>query len=228
MDSGSLCYLALFVADRWRRNLRNSDVPWVRRVTSEEKRTCTWSGTEWCGRFIKSEIREMLFQRKVTITDKKLKKIFNPVTRYFDLMDSLKIYPIRGGGGLTPSSFSTWSWWRNLDTGCKDFSKTFIHVATMSYLDTHFIKTSVINAAGKERLKIRELVDTKFQGDTLKAGEGKNRENLRTFVCTIQTSVRLSDFKELLYIFVSFQQITFKLDILTILRHSFWPYAWSC
>ena len=98
----------------------------------------------------------------------------------------------------------------------------------MSYLDTHFIKTSVINAAGKERLKIRELVNTKFQGDTLKAGEGKNRENLQTFVCTIQTSVRWSDFKELLYIFVSFQQITFKLDILTILRHSFWPYAWSC
>ena len=43
----------------------------------------------------------------------------------------------------------------------------------MSYLDTHFIKTSVINAAGKERLKIRELVNTKFQGDTLKAGEEK-------------------------------------------------------
>ena len=40
----------------------------------------------------------MLFQRKVTITDKKLKKIFNPVTRYFDLMDSLKMYPIRRGG----------------------------------------------------------------------------------------------------------------------------------
>ena len=31
----------------------------------------------------------------------------------------------------------------------------------MSYLDTHFIKTSVINAAGKERLKIRELVNTR-------------------------------------------------------------------
>ena len=44
----------------------------------------------------------MLFQRKVTITDKKLKKIFNPVTRYFDLMDSLKMYPIRGGGGGWP------------------------------------------------------------------------------------------------------------------------------
>ena len=44
----------------------------------------------------------MLFQRKVTITDKKLKKIFSPVTRYFDLMDSLKMYPIRGGGGGWP------------------------------------------------------------------------------------------------------------------------------
>lgn len=81
-------------------------------------------------------------------------------------------------------------------------SKTFIHVATMSCLDTHFIKTSVIDAAGKERLKIRELVNTKFQGDALKASEAKNLENLRTFVCTIQTSVRLSDFEELLYIFI--------------------------
>ena len=44
----------------------------------------------------------MLFQRKVTITDKKLKKILNPVKRYFDLMDSLKMYPIRGGGGADP------------------------------------------------------------------------------------------------------------------------------
>ena len=103
--------------------------------------------------------------------------------------------------------------------------KTFIHVATTSCLDTHFIKTSFIDAAGKERLKIRELVNTKFQGDTLKAGEAKNLENLRTFVCTIQTSVRLSDFEELLYIFVSFQQVTFKLDIPTILRHSFKPYV---
>lgn len=72
----------------------------------------------------------------------------------------------------------------------------------MSCLDTHFIKTSVIDAAGKERLKIRELVNTKFQGDALKASEAKNLENLRTFVCTIQTSVRLSDFEELLYIFI--------------------------
>ena len=179
------------------------------------------------GDLLKVRLGKCCFKERLRLRTKN-KKIFNPVTRYFDLMDSLKMYPIRGGGGWLHHRFLPWSWWRNLDTRCKDFSKTFIHVATMSYLDTHFIKTSVINAAGKERLKIRELVNTKFQGDTLKAGEGKNRENLQTFVCTIQTSVRLSDFKELLYIFVSFQQITFKLDILTILRHSFWPYAWSC
>lgn len=77
----------------------------------------------------------------------------------------------------------------------------------MSCLDTHFIKTGFIDAAGKELLKISELVNTKFQSDTLKASEAKNRENLQTLVCTIQTYVRLSDFGELLYIFVSFQQI---------------------
>lgn len=77
----------------------------------------------------------------------------------------------------------------------------------MSCLDTHFIKTSFIDAAGKELLKISELVNTKFQSDTLKASEAKNRENLQTLVCTIQTYVRLSDFGELLNIFVSFQQI---------------------
>ena len=128
-------------------------------------------------------------------------------------MDALRMYPIQGGGG-------GWPHHRFLVK-----KKAFIHVATTSCLDTHFIKTSFIDAAGKERLKIRELVNTKFQGDTLKASEAKNLENLRTFVCTIQTSVRLSDFEELLYIFVSFQQITFKLDIPTILRYSFKPYV---
>lgn len=37
----------------------------------------------------------------------KVNKIFDCVTRYFDyfdLMDASKMYPIRGGGGLTPSS----------------------------------------------------------------------------------------------------------------------------
>ena len=120
-----------------------------------------------------------------------------PATRYFDRMDKCT-HP---GVPLTPSL------WRNLDTQRKAFSKTFIHVATMSCLDTHFIKTSFIDAAGKELLKISELVNTKFQSDTLKASEAKNRENLQTLVCTIQTYVRLSDFGELLYIFVSFQQI---------------------
>lgn len=127
----------------------------------------------------------------------KINKIFDRVTHYFDRMDKCT-HP---GVPLTPSL------WRNLDTQRKDFSKTFIHVATMSCLDTHFIKTSFIDAAGKELLKISELVNTKFQSDTLKASEAKNHENLQTLVCTIQTYVRLSDFGELLYIFVSFQQI---------------------
>ena len=182
------------------------------------------------GDLLKVRLRKCCFKERLRLRTKN-KKNFQPCDALFWPHGFFKNvpHPGGGGGGAWPHHrFLPWSWWRNLDTRCKDFSKTFIHVATMSYLDTHFIKTSVINAAGKERLKIRELVNTKFQGDTLKAGEGKNRENLQTFVCTIQTSVRLSDFKELLYIFVSFQQITFKLDILTILRHSFWPYAWSC
>ena len=43
----------------------------------------------------------------------------------------------------------------------------------MSCLDTHFIKTSFIDAAGRERLKITELVSSMFQGDRLKASKAR-------------------------------------------------------
>lgn len=49
------------------------------------------------GDLLKVRLGKCCFKERLRLRTKN-KKIFNPVTRYFDLMDSLKMYPIRGGG----------------------------------------------------------------------------------------------------------------------------------